>query len=98
LEQIVNYKPFNVKKYDKAVSNNIGFIKQPLNKDSITILKSLESEIDDFETHKSEVYWLCKTKQSQSTFSGNLFEKKIKMPVTFRGIKTIERLLKKFPQ
>ena len=96
LGQIVNYKPFNAKKYEKAVSNNIGFIKQPLNKDSINILKSLESEIDDFESHQSEVYWLCKTGQSKSAFSGNLFERKLKSQITFRGVKTLQKLLLKF--
>ena len=96
LQQIVDFKPFPVEKYDSAVSNNIGFIKQPLKKDSITILKSLETEIDDFQINQTEVYWLCKTGQSKSVFSGNLFERKLKTQITFRGVKTLQKLLLKY--
>lgn len=96
MDKIVNYRPFPEEKYEDAVSNNIGFIKQSLKKDSIAILKGLETEIDDFQTHQTEVYWLCKTGQSKSTFSGNLFERKLKTQITFRSIKTLQKLLSKY--
>lgn len=91
-KEIINYKAFTQKKYDEAVSNNIGFIKKPLDSDSLKILKSLETDNDDFNTFKTEVYWICKTGQSKSTFSGNLFERKLKKSITIRGLKTIKRL------
>ena len=96
MDKIVNYRPFPEEKYEDTVSNNIGFIKQSLKKDSIAILKGLETEIDDFQTHQTEVYWLCKTGQSKSTFSGNLFERKLKTQITFRSIKTLQKLLSKY--
>lgn len=96
LKKIVNYKPFPDKKYEIAVSNNIGFIKQPLRKKSDDELKSFESAIDYFHSNKTEIYWLCKTGQSKSDFSANAFERKIKSRITFRGIKTLKKLLDKY--
>ncbi len=96
LSNILDFKAFPSEQHDQAEAYNIGFIKKPLNKDQLTTLKSLKTEIDSFNTHKTEVYWLCKTRQSQSTFSGNLIERKLKISITFRGIKTLDKLLKKY--
>ena len=96
LSNIVDFKAFPSEQHDQAEAYNIGFIKKPLSKDLFKTLKSLETDIDDFNTHKTEVYWLCKTRQSQSTFSGNLFERKLKIKVTFRGIKTLQKLSAKY--
>jgi uncharacterized protein (DUF1697 family) len=93
LQQIINHKPFHEGKYREAVTNNIGFMKKPLNAESVGILKTLETDIDDFHSYKTEIYWLCKKGQSQSTFSGNIFEKRLNSLVTFRGIKTLEKVL-----
>lgn len=96
LEQIISYRPFPKEKYEKAVSNNIGFIREPLSEESLNALKNLGTDIDDFHSHKTEVYWLCKKGQSKSKFSGNVFEKRLKTQVTFRGFKTLDKLLKKY--
>ena len=96
LSNIVDFKAFVPEQHDQATAYNIGFIKKPFSKDQLMILKSLETDIDEFNTHKTEVYWLCRTRQSQSTFSGNLFERKLKIKVTFRGIKTLQKLSVKY--
>jgi uncharacterized protein (DUF1697 family) len=96
LSLIVANKPFPAKKYEEAGAINIGLIKEPLSKDLLDLLKALETDIDDFNSLNTEVYWLCKTKQSKSTFSGNLFERKLKLQVTFRGIKTLQKLSDKY--
>ncbi len=96
LEKIVNCEAFPAAAHETAEAYNIGFIKEPMSKDLFSLLKSLETEIDDFNTLNTEVYWLCKTRQSQSTFSGNLFERKLKIKVTFRGIKTLQKLSAKY--
>lgn len=96
LEQIISYQPFPKEKYEHASANNIGFIREPLSKESAAVLKKLETDIDDFHSHNTEVYWLCKKGQSKSKFSGNVFEKRLKTQVTFRGFKTLDKLLKKY--
>ncbi len=93
LEEVNKYQAFSKSKYEKAKANCVGFIKNPLNKDSLKILKNFTTEIDEFNSQKTEVYWICEKGQSESTFSGNLFERKMKVSVSFRGMKTIEKLL-----
>jgi len=57
---------------------------------------SLRSEIDDFHVNGREVYWLCKLRQSDSKFSNVLFEKRLNVRITFRGINTVARLAVKY--
>jgi uncharacterized protein (DUF1697 family) len=60
-------------------------------------LLAYRTEIDDFHIHEREVYWLCRKKISESTFSGALLEKAIGMPATMRNITTVKRLAAKYP-
>jgi uncharacterized protein (DUF1697 family) len=55
-------------------------------------VKGFVSEIDDFHVNGRELYWLCRTKQSDSKFSNAAFEKVIGLRSTFRGLNTIRRL------
>ena len=73
----------------------VGFLDQPLDAAATRALMAFKTEIDDFHTSGREVYWLCKTKQSDSTFSNAVLEKKLKIRSTFRGINTIVRLAAK---
>ena len=56
---------------------------------------ALKTEIDDFHVHGREVYWLCKTKQSDSKFSNTRFEKILNARATWRNINTVVRLAAK---
>ena len=47
--------------------------------------------------HGRELYWLSRQKQSESTFSNNLFEKALRARSTFRGVNTLRKLLAKYP-
>jgi uncharacterized protein (DUF1697 family) len=78
-----------------AEAFNIGFLQRPLSSEAAKCLMSLRSDIDDFHVHGTEIYWLCRTRQSDSKFSNALFERKTGAPATFRGAKTIARLAAK---
>jgi len=54
------------------------------------------SETDDFRVHHREVYWLCRTRMSDSKFSGARLEK-IVGPATVRNMTTIQKLAAKYP-
>ena len=56
----------------------------------------MKTGIDDFYVHGREVYWLCRNKQSESTFSNAKFERVLKVRVTFRGVNTVAKLAAKF--
>ncbi len=54
------------------------------------------TEVDDFRVHGREVYWLCRKRMSDSSFSGALLEKTLGMPVTMRNATTVRKLAAKY--
>ena len=75
---------------------SVGFLTEPLGRDGEKILMGMRTPIDDFRVHGREVYWLCQTGQSDSTFTNVRFEKAVKVKATYRGMNTIQRLAAKF--
>ncbi|MEI6779144.1 MAG: DUF1697 domain-containing protein [Chloroflexales bacterium] len=59
-------------------------------------LLGLQTPIDDFHVHGCEVYWRCRTKVSDSTFSGARLEQTLGMPATLRNVTTVRRLAAKY--
>lgn len=60
-------------------------------------LLALRTPGDDFHHHEREIYWLCHTRLSESpVFSGGLFEKTIKEPLTMRNMTTIRKMAVKY--
>ena len=56
-----------------------------------------KTNINEFQVNDREVYWLCRQKKSESTFSNAVFERTLKTKATFRGANTILRLAAKYP-
>jgi hypothetical protein len=56
---------------------------------------AFKSDIDDFQVNGREVFWLCKTRQSESTFTNVNMERALKVRATFRGMNTVVRLAAK---
>jgi len=79
-----------------AAAINVGFVRDPLDAVAEKVVRGFETEIDGFRVRGREVYWLCRKKQSESTFSGARFERALGVQVTFRGLSTIERLTAKY--
>jgi len=57
---------------------------------------ALKTDIDDFHVHQREIYWLCLKKQSDSTFSNVLLERKLGLQSTLRGLNTIRKIAAKY--
>lgn len=92
---IASYKTFADRAIKSAGAFCVGFLKLPLAAQASRALSALKSDVDDFHANAREVYWLCRVKQSESKFSNAVFEKKVGVSTTFRGMKTIERLAAK---
>ena len=89
---IAAYRAFEPARVASAGSFNVGLLGGPLDKAAITKVKGFVSPIDDFHVNERELYWLCRTKQSDSKFSNAAFEKALGVRATFRGLNTIRRL------
>jgi uncharacterized protein (DUF1697 family) len=92
LEEIAAYQPFAQSELDSAAAFNIAFLSQPVNDQAKQKLMRLTTDIDRFATHAREVYWLCRKKQSESTFSNAVLEKTLGVKSTLRGVNTIKKL------
>jgi uncharacterized protein (DUF1697 family) len=97
IAEIARYKPFDESMLQAAQALNVAFLSEPLTEDAQKTLQSFRTDIDEFHTHGREMYWLCKKKQSESTFSNAIFERKLKVQATFRGWNTILKLAAKYP-
>lgn len=93
LAEIVSFKPFDQAILDPTATLNIAFLSKPLDHVEQQKLYALRTEIDDFDVHGRQVYWLCLKKQSESTFSNAILEKTIRRPSTLRGIKTLIKIM-----
>jgi uncharacterized protein (DUF1697 family) len=95
LVAVASYKPFLEGRIRSAGAFCVGFLAQPFDAVAKKSLMALKTDIDDFHVHGREVYWLCKTKQSESKFSNTRFEKATGARVTFRGANTVAQLAAK---
>lgn len=96
IKAISLYQPFQNSMMEQVQSCNIGFTSDGLSAEAFTALMALRTSIDDFHVHGREVYWICRKKQSESTFSNRMFERATKIPVTFRSSTTIAKLAAKY--
>lgn len=94
---IAQYKPFRDSEVKSAGAFCVGFLATSMEKDAQKTFMKFKTSMDDFHYNSREIYWLCKMKQSESTFSNAAFEKALKVRSTFRGMNTIWRLAAKFP-
>ena len=96
LVEIANYEPFSQSNLATAVSLNIVFLGKTLDEESRQGLMALRTHLDDLHLNGREIYWLGRTKQSESTISNAAFSKTLKTPTTVRGFNTVKRLVTKY--
>jgi len=91
------YAAFPAARVESAGAYAVAFMKLPPAAAAAKRLKALENGCDEFHVHGREVYWLCRTRQSESTFSNAVLEKTLGAPSTLRGLSTVRKLAAKYP-
>jgi uncharacterized protein (DUF1697 family) len=98
LAAIAGYLPFGAAELEDAGNwLYIAFLQAAPSAAAKQKLMAFRNEVDDFHIHEREVYWLCRKKISESTFSGALLEKALGMPATLRNATTVRKLATKYP-
>jgi len=92
LAEIAVYQAFPQSELELAAALNIAFLSGPLDDQGKLALMAMKTAIDSFATYAREVYWLCRKRQSESTFSNAVLEKTLGVKSTFRGVNTVVRL------
>lgn len=93
---IAAYRPFPPAELKAAGALNVGFLAEPLTAPAERTLLGMQTDIDVFHVHGRELYWLCRKKQSESTFSNVNFERALKVRATFRGMRTVVNMTERF--
>lgn len=93
---IARYEPFDEIQLRSAMVLNVAFLADPFGAAAKKSLMALKTELDDFHVHGREVYWLCKTRQSDSKFSNTRFEKILNARATWRNMNTVIGLAAKY--
>lgn len=92
---VARYRPFAESDMRAALSLNVGFVSAGIAPPTSKALMALCSETDTFHTNGREIYWMLRTRQSDSKISNAYLERVLKIRSTFRGLKTIVRLADK---
>ncbi len=93
LADIADYKPFGNLKSGEGLY--IAFVAESPGAATKQKLMSYKTKTDSFRIHKREIYWLCRTKFSESEFSGPLLEKILGTPATVRNVNTVRKIAEK---
>lgn len=97
LAAIADYKPFSDAELTaEGHTLYIGFMADTPGSTVKKSLRSLATKVDDFHLNEREVYWLCRTKFSESQISGALLAKTLGMPVTLRNSTTVGKIAAKY--
>src|SRR5438876_727761 len=76
LADIAKFQPFAAEELaGEATSLYIAFLQTLPGDQAERELMTFRTDMDDFHIHGREVYWLCRTRMSESAFSGALLEK-----------------------
>ncbi|MEW6125824.1 MAG: DUF1697 domain-containing protein [Acidobacteriota bacterium] len=96
LATIAQYQPFS----DAELSGEghgiyIAFLPDEPTGEAQQKMLSMQTTVDAFHFHQREMYWLCRTRFSESLFKGNM-EKILGMSATMRNSTTVKKLVAKY--
>lgn len=77
---------------DEGHALSIAFLKEAPGRAAAEALAGRRTPVDDFRVHGREVYWLCRSRVSDSKFSGAVLERVLGAPATFRNVTTVRKL------
>ena len=70
----------------------VGFLKSTPIDERRARAVALRSEIDELSVREREIFWLCRSRSSDSAVSGARLEKALAAPATFRNVTTVRKL------
>ena len=97
LANIAEYKPFDDLELNAEGSTlYILFTANEVSTEAKQKLLTFRTEVEDFQASGREVYWLSRSKFSESKVSAALLERTLGMPGTMRNVNTVKRLAAKY--
>jgi uncharacterized protein (DUF1697 family) len=97
LAEIARFAAFPAAQREAARAFNVGLLKAELGAPARARVTGLETELDALRVRGRELFWLCRVKQSESSFSNAVPERALGIRATFRSMSTIAKLAAKYP-
>jgi uncharacterized protein (DUF1697 family) len=97
LAAVAQYQPFPDVDPEGEGGLFVSFLPMPPGEQGRHKVAALCAPTDDFAIHERELYWLCRTRISDSRVSGALLEKTLGLPATMRNVTTVRKLAAKYP-
>ncbi|HVZ39515.1 MAG TPA: DUF1697 domain-containing protein [Candidatus Kapabacteria bacterium] len=98
LAAVAGYRPFPDAELDNPENTvYIGFLRDGLKEAARAQLAAFQTETYLFHHNNRELYMLCRTRFSDSGFSGAALEKAIGVPTTMRKETTVRKMAAKYP-
>jgi uncharacterized protein (DUF1697 family) len=85
-------RPFDAHELERAASFVVGFVARPFDAAQLKTVSGFNNELDTFHARGRELYWMSRSKQSESKFSNAGFERALGLRATFRGMNTLQRI------
>ena len=89
LAAVVAHVPFAPEDVGEAHGVYVGFLKEPPGAEKHDLVHGFRTPTDELAVNGREVYWLCRTRSSDSEFSGGKLEKALGLLATFRNLTTV---------
>lgn len=94
---VARYEPFDDAEVEAEGNTlHVGFLKDVPSEKAQRKLLTYTTENDALQVNGREVYWLCRTKVSDSKFSGVVVERTLSMQATMRNVRTVRRIVEKY--
>ncbi|HEU4929967.1 MAG TPA: DUF1697 domain-containing protein [Candidatus Krumholzibacteria bacterium] len=93
---VAAYQPFAAR--ELAAPGNVlyvGFLDDEPTAAAKKRVLALATDVDAFHLHGRELYWLLRTKFSESKITGNKLERTLEMPTTLRNVTTVRKIAAK---
>lgn len=91
LDRVREYEPFAREELERHTLY-VGFLQSRPSRGAQQKLDALRTTTDDLHVAGREIYWLLRTRFSESKLTGASLEKALGMPTTLRNINTVRRL------
>lgn len=92
LAAVVAQVPFPADAVGEAHGVYVGFLKQPPAPGQHELVQCFRTPTDELALRGREVWWLCRTRSSESDFSGGKLEKALGLRATFRNLSTVRTI------
>ena len=96
LAAIAAHEPFDAAAVAAGRTLSVAFLKAKPDAPARRQLLECRSELDELAVHGREAYWLCRTRTSDSRFTGARLEKLLRGPATLRNVTTVRKLAEKY--